>query len=103
MAKMFKVCCGVREVNGEYGYIIKRVRGELFAIDKNLFIYTKARTYHLVGIETGLELNHFYYYEDLENWYHENRLKYYGYRDSDYYREKVKRFKQLQEVAKWSL
>ena len=98
MAKFIKVCCGVREHDGEYGYIVKKVRGEIFALDTNLAVYTKKGFYHLIDIETGLELNHFGYWEDLENWYHENRLKYYGYRDSDYYREKVKRFKQLKEL-----
>ena len=100
MAKMFKVCCGVREHNGEYGYVVKRVRGEEYPIDDNLFIYTQKGVYHLVDKETGLELNHFHYYQDLEVWYVSNKNKYYMFRESAQYKIKVKKFKQLQEVAK---
>ena len=99
MAKMFKVCCGVREINGEYGYVVKRVRGEEYPLDNNLFIYTQRGVYHLVDKETGLELNHFHYYQDLEEWYASNKSKYEMFKLTEQYRQKVKKFKQLQEVA----
>ena len=98
MAKLFKVCCGVREANGEYGYLIKQVRGERYYNDENLFIYTKGGYYHLVDIDTGLELNHFNYHDQIDTWYNENKKKYYAYRDSVSYKEKVKRFKALEEA-----
>lgn len=97
MAKFIKVCCGVREHNGEYSYIVRKVKGEVFTLDNNLAIYTKKGVYHLVDIETGLELNHFNYWDALEDWYNDNKNRYYMYRNSDYYREKVKKFNELKE------
>ena len=97
MAKFIKVCCGVREHNGEYGYIVKRVKSEPFCLDDNLAVYSQKGVYHLVDKETGLELNHFNYWEDIIKWYLANKNRYYMYRNSDYYREKVKKFKELEE------
>ena len=98
MAKIFKVCCGVREHNGDYSYLLKKVKGEVFEENHNLCVSYIKKVFHLIDIATGLELNHFYEYEDLLKWYRENEQRYETYRKSSMYKDKVKMLKQLEEL-----
>ena len=97
MSKIYKVIMNHVTTTGENEVILKKVKGEPFSLDSSLFVRYVKGVYHLVDIETGLELNHFNYWDALVDWYNDNKNRYYMYRNSDYYREKVKKFKELKE------
>ena len=98
MAKFYKVCCGIRRVGGEYDYLLKKVKGTPYPLDEHLFTYTRRGVYYLVDIDTGLELKHFNYWQDLEDWYIYNKGRYLMCRESSSYKDKVKKLRQLEEA-----
>ena len=98
MKKIFYVVCGFRDYDGTYNYQLKKVKGASFELDERLFIRYAKECYHLIDKATGLELNHFYHYEDLLDWYENNKNKYEVYLTSSFYKDKVKRFEELKKL-----
>ena len=79
-------------------FMLKKVKGEPFSLDSRLFVRYVKEVYHLTDIETGCELTHSSYYDTLEFWYKTYKDQYEVFRNTDSYKCKVKRLKELEQL-----
>lgn len=98
MSKIYKVIMNHVTTTGENEIILKKVKGEPFSLDSSLFVRYVKGVYHLTDIATGCELTHSSYYDVIEYWYKQYKDKLEVFRLTDSYKNKLKKFKQLEEL-----
>ena len=98
MSKIYKVIMNHVTTTGENEVMLKKVKGEPFSLDSRLFVRYVKEVYHLTDIETGCELTHSSYYDTLEFWYKTYKDQYEVFRNTDSYKCKAKRLKELEQL-----